>query len=91
MINKLILLILVSILGIYAACAWSPAPVVVAPLVHEHSATHNRSVDALAALNALDVHCPAFLDAPLGIKPCPAQDLLDHTKATIQAQIDSTY
>jgi len=43
-----------------------------------------RRIATLAALDKIQVVCPAFLDAPIGFKPCPAQDALDRAKAIAQ-------
>lgn len=93
--NHILLGIIAVFLGMCAMSAWSiPAPIPT-PLHYAqaapHSAQHNRYVIALDKLNAVEVHCPSFLDAPLGIKPCPAQELLDAAKDKLQTEIDSTY
>jgi len=90
MTNKLILAALTFILVAYGI-AQLPSQTTVAPLVApEFSQEHIRALKALDEIDAIQVHCPSFLDAPLGIKPCPAQDILEHTKALIQAQVEAT-
>ena len=56
-----------------------------------HSEKYNVAVQTLAELNKIKIQCPAFLDAPVGFKPCPAQQQLDIDKAAVQAVIDNTY
>ena len=53
------------------------------------SADQARRIEALAKLNQIEVHCPSFFDAPLGNKPCPAQEELDHVKQLVQQSIDA--
>lgn len=44
-----------------------------------------RKARALAGLDELEshIHCPGFFDAPLGNKPCPAQEVIDHARELI--------
>ena len=55
----------------------------------EHNADQARRIEALANLNKIEVHCPSFFDAPLGNKPCPAQEELNHVKELVQQSIDA--
>jgi len=58
---------------------------VIAPIVH--SAEYNRTAEGIAKLDAIQVKCPSFFDAPLGNKPCPAQELIDSAKAILQQRL----
>ena len=65
----------------------NPTPLTQAQV--EHNADQARRIEALANLNKIEVHCPSFFDAPLGNKPCPAQEELNHVKELVQQSIDA--
>src|ERR1035437_668783 len=90
---KTLLGLLWAFLLIYAAWVWTPAPQQPTAPLPKHTAQHNSYVADMERVDyaLLQVKCPSFLDAPLGIKLCPAQELLSNVKATLQARIDSTY
>jgi len=70
--------------GIAATITPTPAQPV-APIVH--SAEYNRTAEDIAKFDAIQVKCPSFFDAPLGNKPCPAQELIDSAKAILQQRL----
>ena len=84
MTNKITLAVLVTILVSFTVwCLAHPDAQV------EHNADQARRIEALANLNKIEVHCPSFFDAPLGNKPCPAQEELNHVKELVQQSIDA--
>ena len=93
MTNKVILAICIAVLVGYGISCLPNTPEYTRPdqsTLSAPSQAHIRALKALDELDAIQVHCPSFLDAPLGIKPCPARDILDRTKALIQARVEAT-
>jgi hypothetical protein len=100
MTNKLVLAALVAVLASYFGwCLSHPSteyrPATLTPAQTQAQAEHNAKHDALVArlaeLNQIEdkINCPSFFDAPLGNKPCPAHELVEHGKAIIQEQLDA--
>ena len=77
MLNKLLVIFATSMIGLVLICGYiagAPVATYSAPTAKDKSAL-------LTALNKVHVKCPSFFDAPLGNKPCPAQERLDALKA----------